>query len=140
MLCESCHQREATVHLSKNTFPDGLDQPPTILQAQHFCPECADNYFACTPEMNSDRDLICLSDFFRSKLYDLLEKTHPEAFDNSTTEACHRTSELMRNFLREQLSKAKIEVNEDAFEMLCSDFFCSHHYYCRAEEVNRRKK
>jgi protein-arginine kinase activator protein McsA len=140
MLCESCHQREATVHLTRQTDAGDLGQEPIKLQAQHFCPECADNYFACTPEMNSSRDLICLSDFFRSKLYDLLEKTHPEAFDNSTSEACRRTSELMRNFLREQLNKAKIEVNEDAFEMLCSDFFCSDHYYSRAEEVKRRRQ
>jgi protein-arginine kinase activator protein McsA len=140
MLCESCHQREATVHLTKSNFPYGLDQPPTTLQAQHFCPECTDNYFACTPGMNSGRDLICLSDFFRSKLYDLLEKTHPEAFDDSTTEVCRRMSELMRNFLREQLNKAKIEVNEDAFDMLCRDFFCSHHYYSRAESVKRGKR
>ena len=89
--------------------------------------------------MNSHRDLICLSDWYRSKLYDLLESTQPEAFDNSTTEACRRGSELMRNFLREHLMKAKLELNEDAFEMLAGDFFGSHHFYTRSDEYNRKK-
>ena len=138
MLCEYCHQREATVHLTKQ-FDPGPNQELTTLQSQHFCEECADSYFACTPGMNAGRDLICLSDFFRNKLYDLLETTHPEAFDNSTTEACRHGSGLMRKFLREQLNKEKTEVNDDAFDMLCSDFFGSHHFYSRAEQVERRK-
>ena len=89
--------------------------------------------------MNSSRDLICLSDWYRSKLYDLIEKAHPEAFDNSTTEACRRGSELMVNFLREQLLKDGIELNDDAFKMLCADFFGSHHYYRRADEHKRKR-
>ena len=89
--------------------------------------------------MNSARHLICLSDSYRSKLYDLLEREHPEAFDNSNTEACCRGSELMQRFLRERLAKDKIELNEDAFNMLCGDFFGSHHFYNRVDEYKRKK-
>ncbi len=85
------------------------------------------------------RHLICLSDAYRSKLYDLLETTHPEAFDNSDTEACRQSSELMRSFLQEHLKKDKIELNEDAFDMLCRDFYGSPHFYSRADEYKRKK-
>src|SRR5262249_28313555 len=102
----------------------------------HFCRECADEYLARTPGMNSSRGLICLSDWYRSKLYDQLEVEHPEAFDDSDTE---RGSEAMRGVLREQLTKANIELNADAFEMLCADFFGSHHFYTRIDEHNARK-
>lgn len=91
------------------------------------------------PEMNSLRQLICLSDSYRSKLYDLLETTHPEAFNNTTEETCQRGSELMADFLREHLKKDKIEVNEDVFGMLCVDFFGSHHFYTRIDEYKRKK-
>jgi len=139
MLCESCHQREAMLHLTTTLHDGGLDQEPGTQREQHFCQECADVYFACTPGVNSARGLICLSDSYRSKLYDVLETAHPEAFDNSTTETCQRGSELMRRFLREHLRKDKIELNENAFDMLCGDFFCSHHFYTRIDEYNRRK-
>ena len=89
--------------------------------------------------MNSSRGLICLSDWYRSKLYDLLEVEHPEAFDNSDIEACRRASQLMRGFLRKHLTKARIELDEDAFDMLCADFFGSHHFYTRVEEHNKSK-
>src|SRR5260221_551430 len=138
MLCESCHQREAMVHLTTTAESEGLGSGLGIQREQHFCEECADSYFACTPGMNSSRHLICLSDSYRSKLYDLLETVYPEAFDNSDTEACRRGSELMRNFLREHLAKDKIELNEDAFDMLCGDFYCSHHFYSRADEYKRK--
>lgn len=131
MLCESCHQRDAVVHLTATEGETQLER--------HFCEQCADTYFACTPGMNSARDLICLSDSYRAKLYDLLETHYPEAFDNSTDEACYRGSELMRSFLREHLTKDKIELNEDAFEMLCGDFFGSRHFYTRLDEYNKRK-
>ncbi len=88
--------------------------------------------------MNSSRGLIVLSDSYRSKLYDLLEATHPEAFDNSDIEACLRASELMRNFLRDHLTKDKIELNDDAFDMLCFDFYGSHHFYSRIDEHKRK--
>lgn len=105
---------------------------------QHLCTECADAYFANTPGMNSARGLIRLSDSYRSKLYDLLETAHPEAFDNSDVWACARGGKLMRDFLREHLKKEKIEMNEDAFEMLCLDFFGSHHFYTRVDEHKKR--
>ena len=139
MLCEACQQREAMVHLTTTVFAQGLDQPPGSEGEQHFCEECADEYFARTPGMNSSRGLICLSDRYRSKLYDLLEATHPEAFDNEDTEACQRASDLMQKFLRKNLSEARIEVNDDVFEMLCADFFCSHHFYTRADEYKKKK-
>ncbi len=139
MLCESCHQHEPMVHLTTTVHAKALDQEAGTQREQHFCQECADAYFASTPGMNSARGLICLSDSYRSKLYDLLEKAQPQAFDNTTTEACRRGSELMRRFLREHLTKDKIELNEDAFDMLCGDFFGSHHFYTRIDEYNRRK-
>src|SRR5437870_13340752 len=116
MLCESCHQREAMVHLTTTIGAKGLGQEPGTDRKQHFCEQCADAYFACTPGMNSARHLICLSDSYRARLYDLLETAHPEAFDNSTTEACRRGSELMRRFLRVHLTKDKLELNEDALD------------------------
>lgn len=133
MLCESCHQQEAVVHLTTSEAKTGAQRK------QHFCAECADAYFTNTPGMNSLRGLICLSDWYRAKLYDLLETAHPEVFDNSTSEACRRGSDLMRRFLREHLTKDKIELNEDAFNMLCGDFSGSHHFYTRMDEYNKRK-
>lgn len=90
--------------------------------------------------MNPARNLICLSDAYRSKLYDLLEVAHPEAFDNHDAESCRKGSELMRDFLREQLKRDNMKVTGDAFEMLALDFFGSHHYYTRQDEFNRRKR
>src|SRR5437870_6463346 len=113
MLCEACHQREAMVQLTMSVHADSLDQQPSTKREQHFCEQCADEHFARTSGMNSARGLICLSDSYRSKLYDLLEAAHPEAFDNNDTEACRRASELMRNFPREHLAKDKVELNED---------------------------
>lgn len=158
-LCEICHKREAVVHLTTtetyyavevpiepeipltigDKAPISLQGPETVKE-QHFCKECADAFYASTPGLNSSRDLICLSDWYRSKLYDLLEAESPEAFDNSDGEACERGSDLMREFLRKNLTKAGLEMNGDAFEILCADFFCSHHFYDRAEEYSRRKK
>lgn len=138
MLCEACQQREAMVFLGATIQAESSESEQAAQWEHHFCRECADEYFARTPRMNSSRDLICLSDWCRSKLCDLLEVEHPEAFDNSDTEACYRGSELMRSFLREHLAKTKIELNEDAFEMLCGDFFGSHHFYTRVDEHNKR--
>ena len=139
MMCKACHQREALVHLTTTFYPESSDQESGTQREQHFCKECADDYFARTPGMNSSRELICLSDSYRSKLYDLLEQTHPEAFDNGDTEACRRGSELMRDFLRKHLTKDKIELNGDAFVMLLRDFLGSHHFYSRAAEHQRKK-
>jgi hypothetical protein len=90
--------------------------------------------------MNSARGLICLSDAYRTRLYDLLEKTNPEAFDNHDTDACRRGSKIMTHFLREHLKKDGVEVSGDAFDMLCRDFFSSHHYYTRSDEFKRKKR
>lgn len=89
--------------------------------------------------MNSARDLIQLSSYYRSKLYDALEKKHPEAFDNSTTEACVRGSDLMRRFLKKRLNKDNIKLNKDGFEMLCLDFFASRHFYDRIAQRKAKK-
>jgi hypothetical protein len=138
MLCDACHQREALVHLTSIVHVEGLDQAPGAQREQHFCRECADEYFVRTG-MNASRGLICLSDWYRSKLYDLLELEHPEAFDYSTTEACELGSESARVLLRRHLAEDGIELNEDGFMMLWSDFNCSHHFYTRADEYKRRK-
>jgi hypothetical protein len=87
--------------------------------------------------MNSSRDLIRLSDFYRAKLCDELEARHPEAFDNSDDDACRLGSELMRRFLRQQLLRDNIKISGDGFEMLCHDFFGSHHFYDRAQKLRR---
>jgi protein-arginine kinase activator protein McsA len=129
MLCQACKKRDALIHLSLGS---------SLRKRKHYCRECADRYFARTPGMNSARDLIKLSNFYRSKLYDELEARHPEAFDNSDTEACRRGSELMRRFLKKRLTKDGIKLNKDGFEMLCHDFFCSHHFYERADKWKRR--
>jgi hypothetical protein len=140
MMCEACHKCAAVVHLGATASSDGAEQyVDTHEWEHHFCKDCADEYFARTPGMNSSRDLICLSDWYRFKLYDLLESAHPEAFDDDDAEACQRSSDLMSRFLREQLTRAGIDLNEDGWEMLCSDFFSSHHFYARAEEFKRRK-
>jgi hypothetical protein len=90
--------------------------------------------------LNLARDLVRLSDFYRSRLYDLLKATHPEAFDNHDTEACVRSSELMCAFLKKQLRKDRLDIRRDAFDMLCKDFFGSRHFYERTDEFNGKGK
>ena len=138
MLCQVCQKQEATVHHTSISYGPRGDEPGTE-QKQHLCEACADAYFARTPGMNPLRGLICLSDSYRSKLYDLLEAAHPEAFDNHDTESARKGSELMREFLREHLKNDNIEVVGDAFDMLACDFFGTHHYYSRQNEVKRKK-
>jgi len=138
MLCQQCG-KEATVHLTRKTHAAGSGEEPVTVE-HHFCQTCADAYYANTPGMNPMRSLISLSDSYRFKLYDLLEKAHPEAFDNHDTEACRRSSQIMRTFLRERFKQDGLEVSGDAFDMLCSDFFGSHHFYTRLREFNRKKK
>jgi hypothetical protein len=138
MLCQQCQTREAMVHLTQTTQVDSIDE--SVPGKLHFCESCSDAYFANTPGMNSNRGLICLSDAYRSKLYDQLEVAHPEAFDQSDDKACDHSSQLMRDFLREHLDKDNVAVNEDAFEMLCQDFFCSHHFYTRLDEFHQKKR
>ena len=138
MLCQVCQQKEAMVHLTTIVAGDGQGLAAGTDTKQHFCERCADAYFAEAPGMNSARGLICLSDSYRSKLYDLLEELHPEAFDNKDDEACTLGSTLMRNILREHFKMDNLDMNEDAFEMLCHDFFCSHHFYTRVEGRKRK--
>jgi hypothetical protein len=140
MLCEKCQQREALVHLIKSGEREDADEHQSQTNECHFCKNCADAYFASTPGRNAERGLICLSDRYRSKLYDQLEATHPEAFDNHDGEACRRGSNMMRKFLRQQLKKDNVQVRGDAFEMLCLDFFCSYHFYDRINELKRRTR
>ena len=129
MLCQACKKRDALVHLSLGS---------SRRKQKHYCRECADRYYARTPGMNSARDLIKLSNFYRSKLYDELEARHPEAFDNSDREACLHGSDLMRRYLKKRLTKDGIKLNRDGFEMLCLDFFGSHHFYERADKLKKR--
>ncbi len=84
------------------------------------------------------RDLVCLSDSYRSKLFDLLETTHPEAFDNHDREACTRGSKLTREFLLQQFKKDGIEVNDEVFNMLLGSFW-SREFYTRAEKYRKEK-
>jgi protein-arginine kinase activator protein McsA len=135
MLCQVCQQKEAKVHL---TSFEVLGIEAGTERNQNFCEQCADAYFASIPGMNSSRNLICLSDSYRSKLYDLLETVHPEAFDISDTQACERGCKLIQVFLRAHLKNDNIEMNNDAFDMLCIDFFCSHHFYTRVDERKQK--
>ena len=132
MLCQTCEKREATVHLT---------QPTTTCSSKgfHLCQDCADSLFAAGPETNHFRGLICLSDFYRDKLYDILESTRPEIFyDGDDEQQSAQASEALEAFLREHLKKDNVQLNEDAFQMLRSDFCFSHHYYARADKVNKR--
>jgi protein-arginine kinase activator protein McsA len=138
MLCQQCGNREALVHLTKTDPELGSGAEELGKDRQHFCEQCADGYFANTPGMNAMRDLICLSDSYRSRLYDLLEELHPEVFDINDGEACHRGSETMTKFLQEHLKQDGVEVSGDAFDMLCHDFICSHHFYTRSDEFNEK--
>jgi len=133
MLCQRCKKRDALIHLS------GGSPGFTGHKSKHYCRECADTYFARTPGMNSARDLIRLSDFYRSKLYDELESEFREAFDNSTSEACVRGSELMRRFLKKRLAEDNIKLNSDGFDMLLHDFFGSRHFYDRLDRIKAKR-
>ena len=140
MLCQQCGNREALVHLTKANPALGSVGKKPGKDEQHFCEPCADAYFASTPGMNVMRDLICLSDSYRARLYDLLEELHPEVFDNHDTEACRRGSKTMTNFLREHLKKDGVEVSGDAFDMLCQDFIGSHPFYTRSDDFNKKRE
>jgi hypothetical protein len=138
MLCDKCQKREALVHLGSSTEQGEIFTNSGVVWEKHFCKDCADEYYAQTPGLNSSRDLICLSNWYRSKLYDLLELECPEVFDYSDSEACERGSELTRVFLLEQLKKNGIELSEDGFEMLWIDLNCSNHFYKRADDIKNR--
>jgi len=140
MLCEICKKQDATVHLTQTTqgSTSMLGLPPGQKEL-HMCEACADNFFAAGQDTNYMRNLICLSDFYRSKLYDLLESNHPKAFYHGESIAkLHKASETMEAFMREQFKKDNIQVGEDAFQMLRADFCFSHHYYTRADDYHKR--
>jgi hypothetical protein len=140
MLCESCQQREATVHLTTSVQAEVLEQEPAVEQRQHFCQTCADLFFATSPGMSAMRGLICLSDSFRSKLYDLLEAAHPEAFYEGDDPAIiMRSAEALETFLRQQLKQEGLELNDEAFGMLYCDLIGSHHFYTRRDDYKKRK-
>jgi hypothetical protein len=135
-LCQACKKRDALVFLwTSVTSSTGTKRRRG---QKRFCRQCADDYRVRTG-MNSSRDLIRLSDFYRFKLYDLLEERHPEVFDNSTSEACAKGSELMRRFLRERLRKDQLKLRGDAFEMLFHDFIGSRHFYDRIDKLKTKK-
>jgi len=76
--------------------------------------------------------LLCLSDLYRSKLYDALESSHPEAFYASDDPKLRRkATNAMETFLREQLKKDKIDIGDFAFQMVLHDFSFSRHFYER---------
>jgi hypothetical protein len=128
MLCEMCHQKEALIHLSGKRTVAGESAPPVLFE-HHFCEDCHDEYCK-TQGMNSSRDLIKLSERYRSKLYDLLEAQHPEVFpagDDKLREA----AKTMEKFLRAQLKHEGIEVNEDGFGMLFGPFIGSSEFHDR---------
>jgi hypothetical protein len=134
MFCEVCHQKEAMVHLSGSRTAAGESTPPVKFE-RHFCEDCHDEYCK-TQGMNSSRDLIQLSERYRSKLYDLLEAQHPEvvrAGDDKLGEA----AEAMEKFLRAQLKQEGIEVNEDGFAMLFGPFIGSAEFYDRCDRHKR---
>ena len=45
----------------------------------------------------------------------------------------------MRRSLRRHLTNDNIKLKKDAFEMLCLDFFASHHFYERIEKRKAKK-
>jgi protein-arginine kinase activator protein McsA len=133
MICQTCKKKEALIHISTGSTPSEGSR-----KSKHFCRQCADAYYI-RAGMNSARDLIRLSEFYRSKLYDELEVKHPEAFDNSDDEACRRGTDLMCRFLKERLTKDNIKLNKDGFDMLCRDFFGSRQAYERGEKLKSKK-
>jgi hypothetical protein len=134
MLCEMCHEKPATVHLTENRMAVDERSAPSMSE-RHFCEGCADRYFASRPETNPLRGLIQLSDDYRSKLYDELEVKHPSVFTWwRTPSGTIANLTIMRDFLKERLREDRVEVTGDGFEMLRLDLTGS------AEFNERRRK
>jgi hypothetical protein len=130
------------VHLTTTDHLIEAGKNPDAEEQQHFCEQCAHDYFGSTPGMGGLRGLICLSDSYRSRLYDQLEVAHPEAFQDDDCKDptwMVRTGNTVITFLREQLKKERVEVSDEVFEMLYCDFIGSHHFYTRRDEFKRRK-
>src|SRR5207237_2678408 len=113
MLCEMCHEKLATVHLTQNRMAVDESSPPSTTQL-HFCEACLDRYFASTPETNPLRGLIQLSDDYRSKLCDELEVKHPTVFTwwRSPPEVKKNITEI-REFLKSRLKEDGVEITGD---------------------------
>jgi protein-arginine kinase activator protein McsA len=136
MLCEGCHQRQATVHLTRTAPPaTGEESGPAKLD---LCQQCAETQLESKFNIKLPRNLICISDEYRTTLLDLLEKDHPEAFDNHDIDACRCGSKLTRDFLREQFKKDNIAVSEEVFDMLLTSFW-SGEFYARAKKYRQKK-
>lgn len=109
-----------------------------IGREHHFCERCAEDYYAS--EFGSHRNLICLSDWYRDYLYDILEAEHSKViYEGEDESQLIRASEVMRNVLRQQLEKEKIELNEEVFTMLLTDLIGSHHFYARRNAYKNKK-
>ena len=138
MFCEKCHERQATVHLTEIARSQVVSDERVT--ERHFCDICGDDYMKNHPTLGAMRSLLCLSEGYRSRLYDLLEAAHPEAFYAGDDEALStRAAEAMTLFLRDELKRERIDVNEQVFEMLLCDFIGSHLFYSRRDAFNRNK-
>jgi hypothetical protein len=138
MLWERCHQRQATVHLTEIARSHLVSDEQVT--DRHFCEQCGDYYMKSHPTLDAMRSLVCLSEGYRDRLYDLLTTSHPEAFYDGDDDALGmRAAEAMTLFLRDQLNKEGIEVNDQVFEMLLCDFIGSHHFYTRRDAFNQKK-
>jgi hypothetical protein len=136
MLCEACQKREALVHLTSQQRSvseiEGkeVSSSEPVWENHHFCEDCADDYYRKSG-MNSSRDLIQLSDRYRKKLYDRLEAEHPEVFRAGDDEL-RQVAEIMSEFLRKELKREGVELNEDGFGMLFGRFIGSAEFYERS--------
>ena len=125
MLCETCGKKVATVHITKTQAGAS-----PVVESHHFCEDCADAYHKGFG--NSFRSLIQLTDWYRSKLYDLLEAERPEAFKSGNEV---EGGEYMGQFLSNQLNREGIEVSDDVFSMLFGDFVGSAEVYERQKRL-----
>jgi hypothetical protein len=75
-------------------------------------------------------------------LYDLIETNHPflfEDWDGLDVETRIARVKSIQAFLRDQLKKDGIELNEEGFLMLYGNLIGSHHFYTRQDEFRRKK-
>jgi hypothetical protein len=138
MVCELCKKKVATVHLTHTSIHESGE--PINSEQRHFCEDCADNFYANDPGLNSARGLIQLSDQYRSKLFDRLEQAHPEIFRNwakSSNVELIESAKVMHKFIREDLKRNGIELNEEGFHMLAAGFIGAAEFYERAERFKR---
>jgi hypothetical protein len=130
MLCEMCQKKTATVHFNISRAEIGESSPP-VKTEYHYCEECADEYYKKSG-MNAFRDLMQLSNRYRSKLYDILEAKQPEVFRAGNE---RRGAEAMRRFLWDQLTQEGVKLEEDVFGMLFHGFVGSSEFYERRRRL-----